>query len=95
MAATDFSPKHAVGFAFCSSPPALLMLVVSPERLSCLLELLGNRCQLADLAPWVSSKPHLPCNSFFFQFGDFTSLSPTLLDKGTSSPSREVLLGQG
>lgn len=75
---------------FCCSLP-LLLVVASPERSSCLLESLGNRCQLAGLAPWVSSEPHLPCNSFSFQFGDLTSLSPTLLDKGTSSPSGEVL----
>lgn len=39
--------------------------------------------------------PHLPCNSFLFQFSDLTSMSPTLLDKGTSSPLREVLRGRG
>lgn len=39
---------------FCSLPLALLMLVASPERLSGSLKSLGNRCQLAGLAPRVS-----------------------------------------
>jgi len=54
MTVTDFSPNHVLGFAFCPPPPALLMLVVSPEHFSCLLELLGNRCRLAGLVLWVS-----------------------------------------
>lgn len=54
MAETDFSTKHVVGFAFCSSPPALLMLVVSSECLSCLLNCLEID---ANLQVWHLGSP--------------------------------------
>lgn len=40
-------------------------------------QMLARRCDALAL-----HNPHSPQASFLFQFGDLTSMSPTLLDKG-------------
>lgn len=54
-------PKTLLGFAFCSSP-LLFMLVVSPERLSCVLELLMNRCQPSFSISLIYLVPSFSCS---------------------------------